>query len=433
VSVRTQAKKLRVLVVTGGHGYPIKPFREIFAGYPDMDCTFIDEKVGGEAFENVGDWPYDTIVLYNYMKTPSEKQRKNFLSLLDRGVGLMILHHAIYGYRPWTEFQKIVGVTSWLSGAKEGFQFKIHIEDPQHPITRRLADFTIHDEVYQGHRLDPKVHVLLTTDEPANVKAVAWVHTYRKSPVCYLQLGHDDKAYSHPQFREVLGRAIRWTAGRLPMSEASGQSNQGSIRVACIGNSITAGVGAASGESYPDQLGRMLGGKWKVRNFGVSGSTLLNHGDKPYQKERAFHAALQYQPQVVIIMLGTNDTKPQNWKFQDEFAADYKDLVGQFARLPSKPRIFICRPVPVPGSGNFGINEAGVQAEIPMIDKIAEEMKVGEIDMHAALKDHPEMLPDRVHPNTAGAALMAKAAFQALTGQAFKGKVPAAAPKAKAA
>ena len=208
---------------------------------------------------------------------------------------------------------------------------------------------------------------------------------------------------------------------------------QGTIRVACVGDSITAGVGAAKGESYPTQLGKMLGDRWDVRNFGVSASTLLNHGDKPYQKQEAFQAALQYEPQVVIIMLGTNDTKPQNWKLKGEFVADYKDLLGKFAKLPSKPRIFICRPVPVPGQGNYGINEAGVLEEAPMIDKIAQEMQTGVIDMYGALKDQPKMLPDRVHPNTAGATLMAKAAYKALTGKEFSGRVPATPPKAKAA
>ena len=103
-SVDSPTKKLRVLVVAGGHGYPVKPFREVFAGYADIECTFVDEAQGGEAFEDVSNWPYDAIVLYNYMKKPSERQQANFLSLLDRGVGLVILHHAIYGYRPWPEF-----------------------------------------------------------------------------------------------------------------------------------------------------------------------------------------------------------------------------------------------------------------------------------------------------------------------------------------
>lgn len=39
-------------------------------------------------------------------------------------------------------------------------------------------------------------------------------------------------------------------------------------------------------------------------------------------------------------------------------------------------------------------------------------------DMYAALRNHPETLPDRVHPNTAGATLMAKAAYKVLTGNA---------------
>jgi alpha-L-fucosidase len=177
----------------------------------------------------------------------------------------------------------------------------------------------------------------------------------------------------------------------------------------------------------------LLGGKWEVRNFGVSGSTLLNHGDKPYQKEGAFKSALAYKPDVVVIMLGTNDTKPQNWKHKDEFAADYKDLIRQFAELPSKPRIFICRPVPVPGSGNYGINESGVKEEIPVVDKVAEETASGVIDMHAALADHPETLPDRVHPNSAGAAAMALAASKALTGKesraSFAGSSPLPSPR----
>jgi len=211
-----EAKKMKVLVVAGGHPFPAKPFRAVFEAYKDMECTFVDEKVGGEAFDDITNWPYDAIVLYNYQKKPSEKRWENFLKLLDKGVGLVILHHAIYGYRPWPEFQKIVGVTSWLSGAKDDVHYKIHVEDAKHPITRGVADFEITDEVYAGHGLDPKVHVLLTTDEPSNMKAIAWVHTYRKSRVCYFQLGHDAKAYVNNGFIDVLGQAIRWTAGRLP-------------------------------------------------------------------------------------------------------------------------------------------------------------------------------------------------------------------------
>ena len=208
-------KKTKVLVVYGGHGFPVAPFRKVFEGYQDMDCTFVEERTGGEAFEDTSDWDYDAIVLYNYMKKPSDRAWKNFAGLVDRGTGLVILHHAIYGYRPRPEFMKIVGVTSWLTGAKHGVDIKVKIEDPKHPITRGLADFTIHDETYQGHQLAPGMHVLLSTDTPGNEKPIAWVHTYGRSPVCYFQLGHDEVAYASKDFQAILGQAIRWTAGRL--------------------------------------------------------------------------------------------------------------------------------------------------------------------------------------------------------------------------
>lgn len=188
------------------------------------------------------------------------------------------------------------------------------------------------------------------------------------------------------------------------------------VKVACVGDSITQGVGA-KGNAYPKQLQALLGGKWKVGNFGVSGRTLMDKGDYPYMSEKAYQKALAMLPDVVIIMLGTNDTKTQNWKFKDTFSADYTKLVASFQALESKPRVYVCRPCPVPGKGNYGITEVGVQEQIPLIDKLAKGMGLGVIDMHAALEATPELLPDRVHPNAAGAGKMAEAAFIVLTGK----------------
>ena len=139
------------------------------------------------------------------------------------------------------------------------------------------------------------------------------------------------------------------------------------IKVACVGDSITQGSGAKPGQSYPSQLQALLGEGYQVGNFGVSGRTLLKQGDFPYWKEKKYQAALAMEPAIVIIMLGTNDTKPQNWKFEAEFAADYRELVKSFQSLKSKPKVLVCRPVPVPGKGNYGINEENIQKEIPRI------------------------------------------------------------------
>ena len=196
------------------------------------------------------------------------------------------------------------------------------------------------------------------------------------------------------------------------------------IKLACVGDSITAGVGAGKGKSWPDQVRGMLGDKWNVKNFGVSATTLMNSGDRPYQKVGAFKAAKDFNPDVVVIVLGTNDTKPQNWKnFQKDFEADYKDMVKQFAETANKPRIFACYPPYVGKKGNYGINEPNVLLEIPVVKKVAEDMKLGVIDVHSATNGKDSLFPDNVHPNAEGAKLIAAAVFKALTGK----EAPAAA------
>jgi lysophospholipase L1-like esterase len=204
-------------------------------------------------------------------------------------------------------------------------------------------------------------------------------------------------------------------------------------RVACVGDSITYGIGSDPGKSYPSQLQAQLGPGWLVGNFGVSGRTLLRKGDYPYWREQAFRQVLAGRPDVVVIMLGTNDTKPQNWRFHDEFYNDYRDMVRMFLALPGKPRVYVCRPCPVPEPGNYGINEAGILQEIPLIDRLSREEGVGVIDIHAALAPHPELLPDRVHPNTDGAAIIASTVAATLTGDlgapASTGAVGKTAPK----
>lgn len=188
------------------------------------------------------------------------------------------------------------------------------------------------------------------------------------------------------------------------------------IRLACVGDSITAGAGTTNREaqSYPAQLGRMLGGEWQVYNFGVGGATLLKHGNKPYWNLATYTNALACAPQVVVIMLGTNDTKPQNWKFHDEFVADYNNLIAQFAKLASKPRILICRPPFVSGTNAYAIVETGIRAEIPMIDTVARENGVRVIDNHAAFEKNPALLPDHVHPNEEGYAVLARTVYEAV-------------------
>ena len=195
----------------------------------------------------------------------------------------------------------------------------------------------------------------------------------------------------------------------------------GTVRVACVGDSITFGAGIRdrAKNSYPVQLGRLLGEGYEVRNFGVSAATLLKKGDKPYWKLKPFQQASDFQPNVVDIKLGTNDSKPQNWKHKADFADDLRAMADHFTALPSKPAVWLCLPVPVYAT-RWGINEKAVHGEIgSIIRQVAAERKLPTIDLHAALSGKPELFPDKIHPNADGAALMAQAVRDAVAGKGW--------------
>ncbi len=190
------------------------------------------------------------------------------------------------------------------------------------------------------------------------------------------------------------------------------------IRVACIGDSITFGSGIKdrSVDSYPAQLQDMLGLEWQVRNFGVSGATLLKNGDLPYWDQKPFKDAQAYKPHVVVIKLGTNDTKPQNWKYADQFVSDYVDMIQAFAELPSEPRIWICYPVPA-FEVRWGIREEIITSElIPLITRVSRQTHTPVINLYKALDGRSELFPDAIHPDPEGAGLIAAKVYSTLTG-----------------
>jgi acyl-CoA thioesterase-1 len=195
------------------------------------------------------------------------------------------------------------------------------------------------------------------------------------------------------------------------------------IRVACVGDSITFGSGVKDREvnNYPAQLGRMLGEKWEVRNFGVSGATMLRKGDKPYDKQKAYNDALAWKPDVVVIKLGTNDSKPQNWKHKQDFAGDARAMALAFRQVNPAVRVFLCLPVPA-YPGNFGIRDEVIRDEaVPVLREVAKETNATVVDLYEALSGKKEMFPDKVHPNAEGATVIAKTVYKALTGKEREG------------
>ena len=227
--------------------------------------------------------------------------------------------------------------------------------------------------------------------------------------------------------RTFVAAAAALLAGRTPgvARAADGKPDvkaaDGKTKVACVGDSITFGAGVKEREknNYPAVLGRLLGDTHDVKNFGVSGATLLSKGDMPYVKQKAYKAALEFKPDVLVIKLGTNDSKPQNWDaHKAEYAADYKALIEAFRAANPNVKVYCCLPVPVYPPGNFKIREEVVKPQIiPAIKQVAEETRSEVIDLYAALSDKPEMFPDKVHPNAAGAEVIARTVYKALAGK----------------
>jgi acyl-CoA thioesterase I len=193
-------------------------------------------------------------------------------------------------------------------------------------------------------------------------------------------------------------------------------ANAEPIRVACIGDSITFGAGVMEATNrYPARLGLLLGQDYDVRNFGSNGTTMLDQGDFPYKHSDQFLKAIAFVPDVVVIKLGTNDSKSSNFKKISEFHTSAVSLVERFKALNPKVRILFAYPVPVVGEGNFGINNEAVKEKIiPLIQQVADEKKLQIVDLYRVFSGREALLPDRVHPNDEGARLIARAVYEAI-------------------
>lgn len=197
--------------------------------------------------------------------------------------------------------------------------------------------------------------------------------------------------------------------------------NAQKIRVACVGNSVTYGLGITEREhsSYPMQLQQLLGDTYQVENFGHSGATLLKKGHKPYWEKPEFQKSKDFAPNIVIIHLGLNDQGNNNWpKHKSEFVADYLDMISIYQNLPTQPKVFICRMSPTFSGHHWfeeGMRESfkEIQAKI---DDIATKAGIDIIDLHEPLYRFPELLPDNLHPNKEGASIIAQKVYSTLVG-----------------
>ena len=190
------------------------------------------------------------------------------------------------------------------------------------------------------------------------------------------------------------------------------------IRVACIGDSITWGFTLLNPwrQSYPALLQEKLGPGYEVRNFGYNDAAARFDADTPYVSKRAYRESLAWNPDIVLLMLGTNDTKSRNWD-PEIFRRDYRRIVESYRALPSAPRVILIAPIrvfPVGGIPILGVLPENMENGVrPAIRALAAEMELELVDLQDLFTDR-RYCRDGVHPQRAGAQMLADAIWSGI-------------------
>ena len=277
------------------------------------------------------------------------------------------------------------------------------------------------DKAVRRH-LTPRAIILMSSDDevvPPVTNGVAYYSAMRNEgnectmhvyPTCGHGWGFRDAAHGFPYHEQMLNDLTSW------LNHFQGPKED-AVRVACIGNSITDGygIGMAPVKGYPAVLQKKLGAGYQVKNFGVSARTMMNKGDLPYMNELAWRDAQAFNPNIVVIKLGTNDSKTHNWKHgADEYRQSMQAMIDTLKALPSKPKIYLCSPIPAYKDSWTISDSVIVNGEMPIIKKLAKKNKCQFIDLHTSYTYGDMMQKDGIHPNAKGAEKMANIIFEAI-------------------
>ena len=267
------------------------------------------------------------------------------------------------------------------------------------------------DKAVRRHMVPPTILIFSNDDKvvPPATNAVAYYSALRSagancSMFCYPTGGHGWGFRTFFKYHDLMIAELTQWLNDLKMPTAS------AVKVACVGNSITDGHGIDVSDlyGYPARLGSTLGDGYAVKNFGVSGRTLSNSGDYPYQKEEAWKRCLEWQPDVVVVKLGTNDTKTHNWKTAEgDIKSSMKTMVDTLRALPTNPRIIIAAPIPSFKNVWDIRDSVTVNAVIPQIQEFVKNENLEYLDLYNATKSLENfqkeyLLRDGVHPNEKG-------------------------------
>ena len=211
-------KKIKVLILTGGHGFKADPFFKMFQDNPEIEFTADKQVKAAEGYDRPDLYTYDVVLCYDAPSNMTDGERARFLALFDKGIGVFVLQHAYLAYPTWSEYERIAGGCYVYTKEQEAkgmpsSNYKGNVDIPvtvvaKHPVTEGLHDFVLRDELYTNmHMLDNSTPLLKDGDE-----WLAWYRTEKNSRVFGTILGHG--CYDDPNFRKLVAQGIRWVAKR---------------------------------------------------------------------------------------------------------------------------------------------------------------------------------------------------------------------------
>jgi hypothetical protein len=214
---------IRVAVVTGGHGFEVQPFADLFHRLPRVAAYIQHMDDFATASEAVRD-SYDVVLFYTMLKeTPTDeglpwyagKPKTALERLGSTSQGVFILHHALLAFPQWAHWNELVGINERSFGFYGGQTFQVHNAQPAHPIVAGLADWEMTDETYTMLDAGPGNEILLEVQHPKSMKTLAWTRQVRDTRIFCFQSGHDHVTWDNPGFQRVLGNGLAWCARRI--------------------------------------------------------------------------------------------------------------------------------------------------------------------------------------------------------------------------
>jgi uncharacterized protein len=274
MSIINYSAPKRLLAIARGHPYEREAFAGLLHGLEEFDVCHVEQPAAQRCLGPQAARDYDAILCYDMpgidftaadaprLVAPDEDFVKDYLAMLEDGVGMVFMHHAIAAWPDWPEYAEIVGGRFHYRSASlrdaqwpdSGYRHQVAHRVSKvaaHPVTEGIPEhFDITDELYLCPIFEDDVIPLLRSDyefidsnfyssaravagemysrvdwsHPAGSNVVGWAKRWGNSPIVYLQGGDDAAAMANKDFRRLVHNAIRWVSSDAANAWARGKA-----------------------------------------------------------------------------------------------------------------------------------------------------------------------------------------------------------------